>query len=331
MNDSRTLRWDHGTARVMAIGAMLTDAVFHLPDGRQIAPLHKAPWLDQTLPPDTPPLLANLQGEWPCVPFGAPPDAPLTGAWKGLKPDPVRWPHGFGANHPWILSQDSPDTVTARIDYPEDGPIASLTRHVRGRPTAAVLDITLEIVVRRATQVPVGLHPVFRLPETPGAARLVLGHYGAVWGYPSDSGGVPAMQSSAPVSDFKDLAQGTFDPLRLPYGSASETLLLLSQSQGHARLENSAENYSATLTWDKNTLPSLMLWISNKGRRNNPWNGRHLALGLEPVCAPFDLGQAMTGNETPLAREGVKTAVSIEPSSAWSTGYAIGVDTLRSA
>ena len=138
MNKDCTLRWSHGTARVTAVGAMLTDAMFDLPDGRQINPLHKAPWLGQTLPADTPPLLAHLQGEWPCVPFGAPPDTPLTGAWEGLHPKPVRWPHGYGANHAWTLSQRTADNVTARIDYPDGGPVTSLTRHVSGRPGAAV-------------------------------------------------------------------------------------------------------------------------------------------------------------------------------------------------
>ncbi|MEP2889719.1 hypothetical protein [Tateyamaria sp.] len=326
MNPSCTLRWDRGSAKVMAMGALLTDVLFELPDRRLVSPLHKAPWLGKDLPPDTPPLLAHLQGEWPCVPFGAPPEAPLDGAWRGLQPKPVRWPHGYGANHPWILAQDSPNMVTARIDYPNNSPIASLSRQVRGRPGEAALDITLEIRVRCATQVPVGLHPVFRLPEAVGAARLILGRHGKIWSYPSDSGGVSAFEYREPVATFEDLANGAFDPLNLPYRAASETLLLLADAEGQVSLQNNAENYRATLTWDAEALPSLMLWISNMGRQSTPWQGQHLALGLEPVCAPFDLGQAMIGPETPLAKAGTKTAVSIHPDTPWRTHYAIGVE-----
>lgn len=305
---------------------MLTDAMFDLPDGRQINPLHKAPWLGQTLPADTPPLLAHLQGEWPCVPFGAPPDTPLTGAWEGLHPKPVRWPHGYGANHAWTLSQRTADNVTARIDYPDGGPVTSLTRHVSGRPGAAVLDITLEIAVGRAAQVPVGLHPVFRLPETVGGARLGLGRHGRIWSYPSDTGGARAFAYRDPVATFDALTDGIFGPLSLPYPMASETLLLLDSSEGHVSLENNIEGYRAILEWDATALPSLMLWISNKGRQASPWNGKHLALGIEPVCAPFDLGEAITGSTSPLAKAGVRTAVSIQPDRPWRTSYAIGLE-----
>jgi hypothetical protein len=34
-----------------------------------------------------------------------------------------------------------------------------------------------------------------------------------------------------------------------------------------------------------------MLWVSHGGRLYPPWNGRHYALGLEPVNAAFDLGR----------------------------------------
>lgn len=52
------------SAKVLEMGAMLSDVVFYLEDGRQVAPLHKAPWLGEPLPVGTPSLLAGLQGEW---------------------------------------------------------------------------------------------------------------------------------------------------------------------------------------------------------------------------------------------------------------------------
>ncbi len=42
--------------------------------------------------------------------------------------------------------------------------------------------------------------------------------------------------------------------------------------------------------------PSCLLWLSNRGRTAYPWNGRHLAIGIEPVCAPFDLGVQHANN-----------------------------------
>ena len=32
--------------------------------------------------------------------------------------------------------------------------------------------------------------------------------------------------------------------------------------------------------------------MSNRGRQYDPWNGRNLCLGVEPVVAAFDLGVA---------------------------------------
>ena len=40
-----------------------------------------------------------------------------------------------------------------------------------------------------------------------------------------------------------------------------------------------------------------------------PWNGRHLALGIEPICSPFGLGPATARADNPLARSGVPTAL----------------------
>ena len=55
-------------------------------------------------------------------------------------------------------------------------------------------------------------------------------------------------------------------------------------------LANEADGYRVRLTWQKEHFPSLLLWISNRGRKMPPWNGRHLALGMEPICSPFGLG-----------------------------------------
>jgi hypothetical protein len=49
--------------------------------------------------------------------------------------------------------------------------------------------------------------------------------------------------------------------------------------------------WTLRLDWDRAQLPDVMLWISHRGRPGAPWNGRHLALGVEPVHGVFDLGR----------------------------------------
>ena len=325
------LFWSNGSARVLEMGAMLSDLVFYLEDGRQVSPLHKAPWLGEELPANTPSLLAGLQGEWPCVPFGAAPSMSLKGYWAGMRAVPESWPHGYGANHSWVVSQVSSDQVDATIIYPDDSPIVSLYRSVSGRHSQNAIDITLEITARRDVSVPLGLHPVFKLPDEPGAARLLVGDYKEIWVYPGDTGGDSIFDFSDPVASFDDLAlrdcEG-WDPLALPYPCDSESILLLSDSTGSVTLENRAESYRCTLNWDANALPSLMLWISNNGRSSAPWNSRHRALGIEPVCAPFDFGSEMATVQTPLNMAGVPTSVRLSRHRPWRTSYQLMVESL---
>ncbi len=110
-------------------------------------------------------------------------------------------------------------------------------------------------------------------------------------------------------------------PWLLPYLVASETLLLLSGTDGSFALENRAESYRVSLDWDAQTFPSLLLWISNCGRNAAPWNGRHRALGVEPVCSAFDLGPAISGSDNALTRAGVQTARMLTPDQAFTTRY----------
>ena len=325
------LFWSNGSAQVLEMGAMLSDLVFYLEDGRQVSPLHKAPWLGEELPASTPPLLAALQGEWPCVPFGAAAETPLKGRWADICVVPEPWPHGYGANHPWVLSQVSPEQVDATIIYPDDSPIASLRRSVSGRHAQNAIDITLEITARENVSLPLGLHPVFKLPEEPGAARLLIGDFNEIWVYPGDTGGDSIFSFSDPVTSFDELALRVcegWDPLALPYPCASESILLLSDTHGSVTLENRAESYRCTLNWDANALPSLMLWISNNGRSAAPWNGRHRALGIEPVCAPFDFGSRTATVQTPLNMAGVPTSVRLTRHRPWRTTYRVAVESI---
>lgn len=320
------IAWDQGRGRISPIGAMLTDLEFSLPDGRSVRPLHKAPWLGEALPlaNETPPLLANLQGEWPCVPFGMAPGPHLSGDWASYSPPPDRWPHGFGSNHAWECANVSASCVSARINYPEGDAVRCLSRRVTGVTGRSAVDIELRIEMRREANLPIGLHPVFRLPEKPGRARLCLGSYDGVFTYPGDTGGNPA-HSQPTAFRFED---ADFDFLSLPYEEPSETLLLISGIDGCAALENQDEGYRASLKWDSADFPSLMLWISNRGRQSTPWNGRHLAIGIEPICSAFDFGQSISTADNPLKKAGLRTAALLTKREPFHTRYEISVEPL---
>ncbi len=70
--DAWTLRWDFGSATVQSLGGMLGGLELRLPDGRRIRPLAEGDWSAADGPEYAalPPMIRELRGEWPCVPFG---------------------------------------------------------------------------------------------------------------------------------------------------------------------------------------------------------------------------------------------------------------------
>ncbi len=317
-NISETLHWDSGRAELQSLGAMLAPIEFVLPDRRTVSPMHVAPWLDEEGIGDHPPLLQYLRGEWPCVPFGA--------------AAAEEHPHGYGSNRHWNLDASDPAMIAASILYPQVAPIIGLTRTVRAVPGQARLELSLGIIARHQTQIPVGLHPVFRLPERAGGMRLCPGQYGEIWTYPGDTGGTSLFKKNKRYQRLENL-QGCggvkIDATRLPFEFQSEDLLLLSHTDGTFSLENLDENYRVTLKWNADHFPSVLLWISNNGRQGAPWNGRHLALGVEPVCSAFDLGTDVSINDNPLSRAGIATSHLLDASQIWTTDYSISVEPLE--
>jgi hypothetical protein len=59
-----------------------------------------------------------------------------------------------------------------------------------------------------------------------------------------------------------------------------------------------------------------------------PWNGRHLALGMEPICSPFGLGPAVARADNPMAKVGTPTARDFTAGEAFTTRYRIEAEAL---
>jgi hypothetical protein len=332
-NSSAHIAWDCGEAWLQSLGGMLGPVTFRLPDGRNIQPLHVAPWENENLS-DQPPILRRLRGEWPCVPFGMPPDAPLPERWQLEAREATQsqdvagaYPHGFGSNHHWRVASDGVMQLTAEIDYPTASAISHMRRRITATPGKAELTFELSISARRDCSLPIGLHPVFALSSEPGSMRLDPGGYTAVHSHPLEElPGISPFQNDAIFDDLSSLPArdgSVIDACRLPFTSASENLLLLSGASGSAALANTAEGYVTELEWDAAVFPSLMLWISNRGRTHAPWSGRHLALGMEPVRAAFDLGERISAANNPLRQSGIETAWTFTAGECLTTRYTI--------
>ena len=290
----RCLHWAHGTAELQALGGMLAPVVFRAAGAPDFQPLQVAPWADEPGNPQLPGLMRRLRGEWPCVPFGRT-DRPagLPADWARLDPGDA-WGHGYAAHHDWQWLDDTDAlTLALAIDLPPDQPVARLERRVRALPDAPALELSLVIHASRACVLPVALHPTLRLDA--GRVQLRLPGRGAGHTYP-----VPAEPGASRVAAgaaFDSLAAvplaggGQADFSRYPQAADGEDLLLLTDAAGTAQADFLDASWSLSLEWDSAQLPDLMLWVSHRGRRYPPWNGRHWALGVEPVNGLFDLGR----------------------------------------
>lgn len=330
LGEARSLVWQHGVVSVEDLGGMLGPTLFVLPDGRQVAPFQVAPWADDA-GDDLPGILKRLRGEWPCVPFGSDADRPAADGWPGSVAastvDP--FPHGFSSNNAWRFEAGAAGSITLGIDYPESHPIRRLRRTVTPDPRAAALDFTLEIDVRADCVLPLGLHPSFRLPSRPGAVRIEVGSGVSGMTFPAPVDESSIFVQGALLEPWHDVplkAGGRLDVRQVPVAEATEELVQLLDMPGRASLWNTAEGYRTTLSWNAEHYPSALLWFSNRGRTMAPWNGRHLALGLEPICSAFDLGQQVSAAENPISKRGVPTARSFRAGEQFVTRYRIEVE-----
>jgi hypothetical protein len=291
----RTLAWPHGRAELQRLGAMLAPVVFGAPGRPDFAPLQVAPWADEPGAEHLPGILRRLRGEWPCVPFGRT-DRPagLSEAWAARAPGDG-FGHGYASNHAWQWHETGdPLALTLMIEPP--GPLRRLTRSVRAVPDAPALEITLAIEVREPCTLPVALHPTLRLDL--GGVELELPSHGAGVTYPVPAeAGVSRLAAdrrfdrlaAAPCADGTPLDLG-----RYPLDIDTEELLQLRDLAGPVTLHYRDAGWALQLDWDRRLLPDLMLWVSHRGRSYAPWNGRHRALGIEPVNGAFDLGRVAT-------------------------------------
>jgi hypothetical protein len=331
IGEARALVWQHGVVSVEALGGMVGPTLFILPDGRQVAPFQVAPWATEAGSDDLPGILRRLRGEWPCVPFGSDADRKPAGGWPGSTAattvDPL--PHGFSSNHDWRFEPGAGGSISLAIDYPASHPVRALRRTVTPDPAATALDFTLEIDIREDCVLPIGLHPSFRLPARAGAMRIEVGSDVTGMTFPAPVDASSIFTENAVLKPWHDVplkSGGRLDVRGVPLAQQTEELVQLIDMPGQGSLWNTAEGYRVKLSWNPEHFPSALLWLSNRGRSLAPWNGRHLALGFEPICAAFDLGQQVSAAENPVSRQGVATARRFAAGERFTTRYRIEVE-----
>lgn len=280
-----------------------------LRDGRIIAPFARVPWADlpddpARFPPDMAPHLRRMSGDFFCAPFcaddveGAPAHGwTANAAWELV--DEVRFDGGMTARFRlghriagalvdkiWTLRDDHPFLYQAHLFTGGTG-FLPVAHHV-------MLDLRggglLQFSPKLWAETP--SHPL-----EPGRSALR---------YPAQG---------ADLSAFPG-AEGPVDLTRYPIGVGHEDFAMLvddpAQRLGWVTALRPASGDVAVMVKSVAVLPQTMLWFSNGGRDQSPWNGQHHGvLGIEEACALGLEGRLAATRSNRLTARGVPTALDL--------------------
>lgn len=292
----------------------LPKLVFHWGD-QTLEPLHRAPWVeDATFPDAMPPVDRKLSGDFVCAPFG-------------LSDVEAAPPHGWTANAPWNLVEQSADRlrfelsrtvmrarITKVLEPSVDAPLLYQTHHIAGGNGGLTF----------------AHHPMFRVaggarffcspkrvaitPDPPIVEerhRLVLG------------------AQARDLTRIPDSDGGTIDATQLPIGAETEDFITLIEAEGSslgwtALLRETFDDLVFVLK-DPRILPVTMLWHSNGGREDEPWSGRHTGvLGIEDGIAAGAEGHRAALGDNQIRQSGVKTALKLDDQRSHRIAHVIG-------
>jgi len=267
------------------------------------------------------------------VPFGV--SRPVQGldhVWKNsskvhIEPE-EGYVHGYSSNARWTLTKQENEIIMECI-YPPSHSVKKLRKILRASTTTASYAVILEIYPRKDVQLPIGLHPTFRLSSVNRQTQLIPGKFKFGLTFPGKleptSQFLPA-QFITSLSAIPTISPKKFiDASHLPLEENTEELVQLCGIDGTFLLLNKEENYSVSLKWNPEHFPSLLLWISSRGRTEFPWNGNFSAIGVEPVHAAFDLGNNVSINENLINKKGVSTVQEFKAEKVWRTEYSFEV------
>jgi len=261
-------------------GAHIAPAVFLLGE-RWVSPYSLPPWLPAHAT-DHDPILAHLRGDFFCLPFGAQEDGPL---------------HGEVSNNTWSIDAADATGVEMSIDTQDSN--AHFTKYVH-------LELGQRALYQQITSRGLdgdwnyGMHPTLdlsgladqqgRISTSPMAHRSVNP---TVFSDPA-RGEHQILQIGAEFEDLSAIPRidgTTLDLSRYPTPEAHEDLVMLVNDPESGPLGWSGvvfDGYAWLALKDIRALPMTLLWQSNGGRSQAPWNGQHVGrLGVEDVCSFF--------------------------------------------
>ena len=324
------LRSDQVELAITQLGAHMAPVLFGPRDRKPVQPYYISPWQEEGLTEFPAPVLAPLRGDFFCAPFGG-----NAAAWKGEK----HVPHGEIAGAPWrLVSMTERDGVqTLRIAIRTEVRPGTVTRNVSLVDGHSAV-YTQNVLSGYSGPMCYGHHATLALPETAGALRISTSplQFGMTY---------PTLYSDPRNREYQSFAIGkTFRSLaKVPLASKEPAFADCTQlpaCPGYTNLMQIFAKPAATPGWitavnqeagwlwfalkDCTTLPSTVFWICDQGRHGFPWNGRNRCVGLEDICGYFAEGLVPSIKPNILTRKGVKTAVTLSPTTPLAVNYIQG-------
>lgn len=321
MNDPKSLPQGTLIARTDICEVGVDPSVGNIPrlvlhwGGRALEPLHRAPWVDDDVFPDPmPPVDRALSGDFLCAPFGK----------SDVEVSP---PHGWTSNSAWKVTAQEPDKLAFELERPVMG--ARITKHIEPGADAPLLYQTHQIF-GGAGGLTLAHHPMMRVAD--GARLFCSPKRVAITPDSPIVDGRHRFALSAQTSDLHAVPThdgGTVDVTQLPIGTGTEDFIALVEAEGStlgwtAVIREAFDDIVFVLK-DPRVLPLTMLWHSNGGREDAPWNSAHIGvLGIEDGIAAGAAGHHAALGDNPIAQAGVSTALELSDTSNHRIAHVIG-------
>jgi hypothetical protein len=289
---------------------------------REIAPLHRAPWVGtkEVMPADAAPLMARLGGDFFCAPFAL---AEHESALHGWPPN-SEWrvePAASGELVAVLMRSVFGATLTKRLSVRDGHPFVYQTHSFQGGSGRVTVSNHANVSVKQGGLIRASPKRVWETPTTPQESDPERGRSGLI---------CPAQSEDPSKFPGQD---GPVDLTRYPWNPGHEDFVVGIEAMGHdlgwtAVTRPAAGDLFLSLR-DPRVLPMTMLWHSNGGRDYPPWSGRHIGcLGVEEGAAEHMLGVSTEADLTgpgalTLNSAGVAQVRHVIGAIAWPSGEAI--------
>lgn len=306
------------SAAITRFGAMLAPVTFFADSTAPIMPYSIPPWATEPDLPSVPPLLRALRGDFMCSAFGD----------NGTPHDGVVIPpHGDTANGEWMVVKKRSTALGTALRLAMD------LRMQGGRciGTTALIEGHQFVYQRHDFEgvcgaINPGHHAMLACSPAPGSTLLSF----SPWAFAASSPPRAALtedkaRSQLTPGRFADGPaamptgnDGTVDLTSFPTGERADDVFLVC-TKATAALAWSAASFPARgYAWialrRAAQLPSTLVWLSNGGRFEPPWNGRHApVLALEDIIGYFACGLAESARHNALVARGIPTCLIAMP------------------